>query len=191
MGDKTEEAPQYEVSIGKTLLDNWVEERMVAHIDNNPGDTIKRLHVEGHTGVLTQTDGVISDVSTCRNSYKKPEALSVQKTGKRREMLEKELYEKISQKIHEETNPPPPKVDYSSTTKSDFSREYIPTEKETTKAHDVNSDQPATFWNQHIQKIDGVTQMKDQTAPFKKNTAFSTPIHEYKDSPKPGEQWNY
>ena len=46
-------------------------------------------------GVLTQTDGVISDVSTCRNSYKKPEALSVQKTGKRREMLEKELYEKI------------------------------------------------------------------------------------------------
>ena len=27
--------------------------------------------------------------------------------------------------------------------------------------------------------------------PFRKNAAFSTPIHEYKDAPKPGEQWNF
>ena len=28
--------PDYEVSVGKTLLGNWVEERSVAHIDLKP-----------------------------------------------------------------------------------------------------------------------------------------------------------
>lgn len=183
--------PQYELSLGKTLLDNWVEERMVAHIDNNP-KSIKQLHVDGHTGVLThQTDGVISNATTCRDSYKEPEILKKQKTGTRRELLEKELYEKLSAKIHEELDPPPPSVDYTSTTKSDYQSDYVPMKNEACLPHDVNSEQPVTFWNQNIQQIDGVTQIKNQTAPFKKNAAFSTPIHEYKDSPQPGEQWNF
>lgn len=185
--------PQYELSLGKTLLDNWVEERMVAHIDNTP-KTIKQLHKDGHTGVLThQTDGVICDKTTCRDSYKEPEILTKQKTGTRRELLEKELYRNISAKINKELNPPPPPVNYKSTTKSDYNKEYTPIVKEPVTSHDANTEQPATFWNQNINQIDGVTQIKvdHNASPFKKNAAFSTPIHEYKDSPQPGEQWNF
>lgn len=37
----------------------------------------------------------------------------------------------------------------------------------------------------------GVSQVKSDDTPFRKNAAFSTPIGEYLDSPKPGEQWKF
>lgn len=39
--------------------------------------------------------------------------------------------------------------------------------------------------------VQGVTQVKHEKSPFKKNAAFSTPISESKDPAKPGEDWNY
>jgi len=57
--------------------------------------------------------------------------------------------------------------------------------------HDVNSDQAFTFWNQNMNQVHGVSQVQTKDTPFKKNAAFSTPIDEYKDAPKPGENWGY
>ena len=37
----------------------------------------------------------------------------------------------------------------------------------------------------------GVSQVRTKDTPFRKNAAFSTPIDEYKDAPKPGEQWKF
>jgi len=185
-----ENVPQCDVSLGRILLGNWVEERQVAHIDSS-NKTIKELHVGGHSGVLTQTGDSFNGITTCTDSYRKPQTTTVRKVGKRRELLEKELYEKISSEMHEKMNQPPPPIDFMSTTKQDYKREYQPIEKQTTREHNVNTDEPMTFWSQNIQNIDGVTEVKSEKSPFKKNTAFSTPIHEYKDASKPGEQWNF
>lgn len=37
----------------------------------------------------------------------------------------------------------------------------------------------------------GTSQVRTEDTPFRKNAAFSTPIDEYKDAPKPGEGWEY
>ncbi|XP_057309386.1 sperm-associated antigen 8-like isoform X2 [Hydractinia symbiolongicarpus] len=182
--------PQYDVSLGRTLLGNWVEERQVAYIDNKP-QTIKELHVGGHAGVLTHTKNTSSPVSTSADSYKKPENQTVCNVGRRRELMEKQLYETLSSEIHETAHAAPPSPDFASTTKTDYHRDFTPVEQKPTMEHDVNGEAAMTFWHQNINTIHGVTQVPHQLTPFKKNAAFSTPIHEYKDSPKPGEEWNY
>jgi len=187
----TKQEPQFEVYVGKTLLGNWVEERQVTHIDNIP-KTIKEVHVGGHEKILTQTtDNKISSNTTSLDSYKEPRIHSIQPCGKKRALIEKELYSQISARIDEQLNQPPPSIDYNSTTKKDFTRDYTPIEIKSTMPHDVKTEAPVTFWSQNIKQIDGVTQLPSEQSPFKKNAAFSTPIHEYKDTPKPHEEWNF
>lgn len=43
----------------------------------------------------------------------------------------------------------------------------------------------------YLLSLQGVSQVRTKDTPFRKNAAFSTPIDEYKDAPKPGEQWKF
>eukprot|EP00795_Rhopilema_esculentum_P005862 gene5862-11185_t len=221
------DGPNYEVKFGKTLLENWVEERQCAGIDKEPKNIktrrrspampieVKFPYIGNHCnaemslcttanpnpelpqqslflGILTKEfDSTVSTLSTCKDSYREPQKNNVRQKGKRLEMLERHLYQQISNEVKQEFNPPPPKVDYTSTTKKDFSKDFQPIEQPPTMHHDVNSDQPLTFWNHNLNSIHGVSQIQTNDTPFKKNTAFSTPIDEYKDAPKPGEGWHY
>jgi len=183
--------PSYDIKFGKTLLENWVEERQCADIDKEPR-SIKSLHVNGHRGILTKEFGAaVANSSTSKDAYREPSKSNVRQKGARLEGLEKKLYELVSVEVDKEFNPPPPKVDYTSTTKKDFSRDFTPLDHEVTMTHDVNSDQAFTFWNQNMNQVHGVSQVQTKDTPFKKNAAFSTPIDEYKDAPKPGENWGY
>jgi len=182
--------PQYEVSIGKTLLGNWVEERQVSHLDNCP-KSIKELHKLGHSNVLSQTEEKRTFETTCEVSYKPSEVKSCSRSGRRKELLEKQLYEKISSEIQEEMTPKSPPIDYTSTTKKDFSKEFECHAPKATMEHDVNAEMPLTFWHQNLNTVHGVTQTKQGKSPFKKNAAFSTPISESLDAQKPGDEWNF
>ena len=54
-----------------------------------------------------------------------------------------------------------------------------------TQSHNVYTESPATYWSDNIGNATGVSQVKVQSAPFHKNSAFSTPIEDYLDQPKP------
>ena len=51
--------------------------------------------------------------------------------------------------------------------------------------HSVYGEQPVSYWTQNQGAVTGVSQVLKPAAPFAKNTAFSTPIEEYRDQPKP------
>ena len=55
-------------------------------------------------------------------SYTSPSPTSVRVVGQRQQLLKQQLFQVISSEVHDEFNPPPPTVDYSSTTKSDYGK---------------------------------------------------------------------
>lgn len=179
-------------SSGKTLLDNWVEERQTEQFDKAGDVDVSELHKQGHKGILTTDFNAEAErLSTVRDSYRKLETHGVRKIGLRQQLLQEELYRQVSAEVDEEFNPPPPTVEYLSTTKKDFSKEFTPIVKVPTRDHDVKTEQPATFWLERSEEVHGVSQVRTKDTPFRKNAAFSTPIDEYKDAPKPGEGWKF
>ncbi|XP_077989002.1 sperm-associated antigen 8-like [Glandiceps talaboti] len=184
-------------SDGKCLLENWVEERSCQHLglDEPVVDpkSISKLGVEGHRGILsTDIEANPEKISTFTDSYRRPRSPGVRIVGKKQQMLEKMLYEQMSQQVHEEFNPPPPEPEYVSVTKKDFTVEgFVSVSPEPTMDHNVETEQPVTFWSEHKDKIHGVSQQKTKDTPFRKNAAFSTPIDENCDEPKPYELEKY
>lgn len=179
-------------SCGKTLLDNWVEERKCEQFDISESVSVSQLHKQGHKGILTTDfDAKPERVSTVKDSYRKPDLFAVPQVGLRRQLLQEELIRQVSAKVEQEFNPPPPAVEYLSTTKKDFSKEFTPIIKAPTRDHDIKTEQPATFWLERAEEVHGVSQVRTKDTPFRRNAAFSTPIDEYKDAPKPGEQWKF
>lgn len=73
--------------------------------------------------------------------------------GKKQELLEQMLYEKVSQEVHNTFNPPPPQPDYVSITKKDFSKEFESIKPAPTRDHDLLREQPVTFWTEHVDKL--------------------------------------
>ena len=55
-------------------------------------------------------------------SYSSPRPTNVRVVGKKQELLKKQLFEVVSSEVHEEFNPPPPPMDYNSTTQADFGK---------------------------------------------------------------------
>ncbi|XP_002739377.1 sperm-associated antigen 8-like [Saccoglossus kowalevskii] len=184
-------------SDGKCLLENWVEERSTRDLglDDKSKDStnIKQLGVRGHSGILTTNNEAKQEkISTCMDSYRPPESPGVRLVGKKQQMLEKMLYEKVSQEVHEEFNPPPPEPEYVSVTKKDFTVEgFVSESPEPTMDHNVETEQPITFWSDHKMKITGVSQIKTHDTPFRKNDAFSKPIEERFDEAHPYELEQY
>lgn len=155
---------------GKTLLENWVEE-----------------------GILTTTfDSPVENLSTTKDSYRQPPSLGTRLKGKKLELLERELVQKLSSEVRQGLHPPPSPSDYRSVTKKDFfSKEFVPQERVPELPHDVNKEQPLTFWSENFGVVHGVSQVKTRDTPFRKNAAFSTPVEDYKDAPKPNEEWKF
>ncbi|XP_070543296.1 sperm-associated antigen 8-like [Ptychodera flava] len=184
-------------SDGKCLLENWVEERSCQQLGLDETDSdqknIAKLGVEGHTGILTtKLDAGPEKLSTFTDSYRKPQYSGVRTVGSKKEMLEKMLYDRVSKEVHEEFNPPPPEPEFVSVTQKDFTVEgFVSVSPEPTMDHNVETEQPITFWSEHKDKIHGVSQQKTHDTPFRKNAAFSTPIDEYCDEAKPYELEKY
>ncbi|XP_013416545.1 sperm-associated antigen 8 [Lingula anatina] len=181
---------------GRCLLENWVEERNVAHLDPAGGGadvtSLAQVFKHGHNGVLsTEFDAKAENLTTVRESYRPPTKPGVRQVGKKHELLEQMFFEQVSKEVHEDFNPPPPQPDYLSVTTKDFSKEFESIKPAPTQPHDLTREQPVTFWTEHVDKLHGVSQIKTKDTPFRKNAAFSKPIDEYMDQPQPYELENY
>ncbi|XP_078483540.1 sperm-associated antigen 8-like [Ciona intestinalis] len=182
---------------GKCLLENWVEERATASLEptdvNSECTSSAQLHRHGHKGLLTLSlDANAEKLTTVRESYQKPKFPEVRTRGKKEEMIERMLYNKVGEETHREFNPPPPPMEYVTIKQQDFDKpDFKSTVPPPTKDHNVNTEQCVTFWSTHTNKIHGVSQVKTRDTPFKKNTAFSKPISEYLDQTKPHDEEQY
>ena len=124
-------------------------QRQCAHLEEGirrPDGTLSpALHQQGHRGILSTGEGQ-ETTSTAKDSYTPPQPCSVRTlgqqrvgggegggrgccapdlgsaVGKREEALRRQVYQVVSQQVHEELHPPPPPPDWSSTTRKDFSR---------------------------------------------------------------------
>ena len=59
--------------------------------------------------------------------------------------------------------------------------------------HKLYGENPVSYWTEKVKTtgIHGISQVKTKDSPFRKNTAFSKPIAESVDQPKPFEYENY
>lgn len=185
-------------SSGKCLLENWVEERQVQDkgldtIKTDQGGNVYSVSAlpfkDGHPEILSQGLGAEEELtSTYRVSHKAPEKPGVRTVGRKKELLERALYAEVSNQLNDELNAPPPPTEFVSTTQKDFDVEGFKHELPAPeREHNVETEQPITFWSEHKQKIHGVSQVKTFDTPFKKNSSFSTPIEESFEPAKPYE----
>ncbi|XP_065912509.1 sperm-associated antigen 8-like isoform X2 [Dysidea avara] len=133
-------------------------------------------------GLLTaNSHNAITETSTIHDSFKSPEQSSVRTTGSRKTQLQKQLYDLVSAEVKEECTPKPPPMDYTTTFKGDFSKDFDPRVIPPTKAHDIYTEQPVTFWSNEIEAgthLSGLSNVTTKDTPFRKNATFSTPIEE-------------
>ncbi|XP_063067349.1 sperm associated antigen 8 [Engraulis encrasicolus] len=177
--DVSEESPQ--LAVGRCLLDNWVEERATAQLDTStPRES---LYKKGHKGILTVDDTAkVQGTSTIKSSYIPPRGPGVRERGRRGELLERELFQKISEQIQSELNPEPPAPDFSSTTHTDYMAEGFQCSGPTlAQMYESKADQAICFWNENHNCLQGVTAANNKDAPFRKNCSFSKPISEQLD----------
>nr|XP_054756512.1 sperm-associated antigen 8-like [Lytechinus pictus] len=184
---------------GRCLMENWVEERQVyetgldsAGLNSEESYTSSSSlpYKDGHKGILTrELETPVEKESNSMGSYTKPACCGVRTVGRKKELMERALYAKVSQEIQDEVNEPPPIAEYKSVTQKDFFDDDFKSELPAPLyEHNVNTEQPITFWSQHKEKIPGVSQVKTLDTPFKKNSSFSKPIAESVDQPQPYEQ---
>jgi len=180
------------------LLENWVEERAVADIDpqedlNAEVTSGAQTFKDGHKGLLSTNfnDPASDHLTTVQDSYRPPPGPDVRTVGSKREALERELYAQVSKEVSEEFNKPPSPVPMESITHIDYNiLGFVPSKPKPTAHHDLVNEQPVTFWTEHKEKMHGISQIKTQDTPFRKNTSFSKPIEEYWDQTQPYEMEN-
>ncbi|XP_064608905.1 sperm-associated antigen 8-like [Liolophura sinensis] len=181
---------------GKCLLENWVEERAVYELDPQElsGNITSKAQLlkDGHAGILNRDfSAKVEGESTVMSSYKVPQKVNVRLTGKKQEMIERMVLEKVHKEI-QDINPQVEPPDYKSVTMKDFNIEdFVSQKPKPTHNHDYKRDQAVTFWTEHADKITGVSQKKTGDSAFRKNDAFSKPIDERWDEPLPYELENY
>ena len=74
--------------------------------------------------------------------------------GSRRELTQRALLAQVTQELQNEVNEPPPIAEYKSVTQKDFFDEEFKSELPPPQyEHNVNTEQPITFWSQHKEKI--------------------------------------
>lgn len=186
------------VSRSPCLLSNWVEERATAVLDRDPSsmNPIGHGHAErhGHRGILTtQLLDQIADSTTHQDSYRKPISDPTRQTGRREEMIRRFLYQQFSQEVCEALTCAAEEVgEMESTTKRDFHVDgFVPQTPLPTKSQDYCTDQAITFWTENLRSVTGVSDVRSRDTPFKKSSAFSTPISQYLDQPVPYSLENY
>ncbi|XP_028830180.1 sperm-associated antigen 8 [Denticeps clupeoides] len=155
-----------------------------ASLDQSEHSSHHRLK-NGHTGIFTQVSTAkIDGLTSVKAAYTPPRLVGVRLTGSRKELLEKELFTKISEQTHAELNPAAPATDFCSTTRADYTVEgfnsVIPLPS---KNHDYKTEQAITFWSENHRHVQGMTAVTTSDTPFRKNAFFSTPISEQLDDP--------
>ncbi|CAG5125302.1 unnamed protein product [Candidula unifasciata] len=187
-------------SAGRCLIENWVEER--ANIGRDPpvdreynlAERAGQLR-SGHKGLLTIDDEAkVESITTVRETYTPPDIDKTRHIGIRRELMEQAFIKTVSEEMLEEKRKKEAEErarPILSTYIEDYTRDFPKRELVITKNHDYISEQPVTFWTEHKDKIHGVTQVKTGDSAFRRNDAFTKPIGEYWDEPKPIELDNY
>lgn len=184
-------------SDGKCLLENWVEERAVKHIDPEiklEGAVTSKVQIlrDGHKGVLTTDfDAKVDNKTTVRTTYTPPQPDTTRKTGSKKEVMERMLFAKVCNEMSVEGDGGPEKTDFRSVKMADYDFEFTPQKIAPTRDHNYRKEQPVTFWSEHKDKIHGRTQVKTRDTAFRRNDAFSKPIGEYWEEPKPYELEDY
>ncbi|XP_059148377.1 sperm-associated antigen 8-like [Physella acuta] len=183
-------------SAGRCMLENWVEER--ANLGRDPAldreYNMKERAIflrSGHSGLLTTDDKAKAEnLTTVRATYTPPKVDKTRTVGARKEMMEQALSkiacedmvrDKKEKEIIDRGEP------MCSIFMQDYTKDFPRLEPEQTKDHDYVNDQPVTFWSEHKDRMHGMTQTKTRDSAFRRNDAFSKPIGEYWDEPKPTE----
>ncbi|XP_040190528.1 sperm-associated antigen 8-like [Rana temporaria] len=79
-----------------------------------------------------------------------------------------------------------------STTQRDFLVDgFVPQTPLPTKSRDYWTDPAVTFWTENLRGVTGVSDVRSRDTPFKKSSAFSTPISQNLDQPVPYSLENY
>ncbi|KAM3910367.1 sperm-associated antigen 8, partial [Leptodactylus fuscus] len=185
--------------VAPCLMRNWQEERAAAGLDCAPSSSglsvDGQTHRHGHSGILSTR--LLADMAECttqQDSYRRPTvAHSGRVTGLREENLRRFLYDKFSQELLEEQMSTTEEMKVTeSTTKRDYRVEgFIPQSPAPSKKHDYHSEQAVTFWAENTLAITGVSDIRTRDSPFKRSSAFTTPVSHYLDQPVPHSLENY
>jgi len=187
-------------SAGRCLLENWVEER--ANLKRDP-PLDKEYNLQeragflrcGHEGLITiDGEAKADNLTTVRVSYGPQIPDQTRHIGKRKELMEQAFAkavceDMIKEKAQEEKEALEGVM--CTTFMKDYTRDFPKRVPDQTLDHDVSSEQPVTFWTEHKDKIHGTTNVKTRDTAFRRNDAFSKPIGEYWDEPKPYEAAQY
>ncbi|XP_067930395.1 sperm-associated antigen 8-like [Watersipora subatra] len=173
-------------SDAKCLLENWVEERSVSHIDpsrdTEPTKGAAQIFKDGHKGILnTDFNAPADSLTTVREAYTEPRYPGVAIKGTRQTMMEQAFAEIAREQIEKKFHPDPEPAEYKTEFRDNYTKEFECCRPLPTRPHNVVSEQPVTFWTEHRDKVTGVSQVKTRDTVFRKNAAFSTPL---------GESWN-
>ncbi|KAK7116709.1 sperm-associated antigen 8-like [Littorina saxatilis] len=187
-------------SDGKCLLENWVEERSVKHLDPDiklENDVTSKLQIlrHGHKGLITtDLDAKAEDKTTVRVTYTPPVLDSTRQVGSKKELLEKMLFGQVCKEMKGSgvgMDPGPKPTDFRSIKMVDYDFKFEPQKIAPTRDHNYRKEQPVTFWSEHKEKIHGTTQVKTRDSAFRRNDAFSKPIGEYWNETEPYQLENY
>ncbi|XP_059214137.1 sperm associated antigen 8 [Centropristis striata] len=179
----TEEPTHVENRAGRCMLHNWTEERAVAALDS---ESCRQIQKQGHRGILSlDQDSRMESVTTVTATFVPPRGPGVRLRGIRGELLEKHVSHIIREQIQSEMNPPAPKPDFCSTTRTDFCLSgFVARTPPATQLHDYKSDPAVTFWSENVQRVQGVTAAPTLRTPFNRSAAFSTPLEQQLDQPE-------
>ncbi|XP_065178053.1 sperm-associated antigen 8-like [Sycon ciliatum] len=195
-------------SRSKTLVENWVEERGVKELLGDDSRPMGERFRDGHQGLLSTGVAAASKDSTeshqsmsaapwadvglggttTGSAFSSAAAQSDTQrhrtVGARRQQLEQQVREYVAAEVEQETAGPEPEMDCTSTTRSDYTSDYVPRQREHTREHSVYGEAPASFWQAELESgraVDGITVMPSQRVPFRKNATFSTPVEQALD----------
>ncbi|XP_075711269.1 sperm-associated antigen 8 [Rhinoderma darwinii] len=103
------------------------------------------------------------------------------------------VFSGVSQDLLEELMSPTEDIKVTeSTTTRDFQVEgFIPQIPAPSKKHDYHSEAAVTFWTENVHNITGVSDVRTSHSPFKRSSAFTTPIFQYLDQHVPHNMENY
>ena len=172
---------------GKVLIENWVEERACESYDNEISAPV--VNRSGHTGIISTNAPDGTDLSTTvRDTFRPPSGSKIRQKGTRKTLLEDSVYKQVAAEVAEECRPQQITPDYQTTMHKDYDRQFNSDWPEPVTHHNLLKELPMSYWTDGVAKgIHGVTQVRCDGSPFKKNSAFSTPTEIYMDQPKPYE----
>ncbi|GBN10166.1 hypothetical protein AVEN_10648-1 [Araneus ventricosus] len=154
--------------------------------DSNLAYKLRRGHKDLTSGIDSddKEDQKSTLQSTHRADFKTPPRIAPPDRGKRRELMERYLFEKISADIanYEFRPRSPPK--YLSTTHEDFDVPGFDPDAglQPKFEHSLYSDPIVTYWSENKRKIHGVTVPENPTGNFNSSMRFSKPVSERWDN---------